>query len=98
MDGRLPRDHVSSAGGVGTARAFVRLFPGVGSLMRRQVVRSTEDLSTDSAGVGLDSCVKFHVSRQHVTARNTSLAHITEVSFAAGVTCFRLVSACNVLC
>ena len=98
MDGRLPCDHVPSAGRVGTAWAFVRLFPCVGSLMRRQVVRSTEDLSTDSAGVGFDSCVKSHVSRQHVTACKTSLAHITEVRFAAGVASFRLVSACYMLC
>ena len=94
----LPCDHVPSAGRVGTAWLFVRLLPGVGSLMRQQVVRPAEDLSTHSAGVGLDSFVKSHVLRQHVTARETLLAHITEVSFAAGVARLGFVSACHVLC
>ena len=54
----------------------------MGPLMCAQMVGSTEDLTTNSAGVGLDPRVESHVPGQHVTARETSLTHVTEISFA----------------
>lgn len=55
-------DHVASASSVRTLRTLVGLFAGVSPLVRRQVIRSREHLTTDAARVRFDARVESHVS------------------------------------
>ena len=50
-----PCDHVPPAGAVGAGRALVGLLPGVGPLVRGQVVRAAEHLS------GASLSPRYHV-------------------------------------
>ena len=94
---RLPGDHVSPAGRVGTGRALVRLLPGVSPLVGGQVVAPAEHLVAHPARVGLEAGVQAHEAGQHVAPGKTAVAYFTEVGLGGGLLFVGLVPGGNVL-
>ena len=84
VSAKVPGDHVSPAGAVGTGGTLVRLLSRVSPLVGGEVVGPAEDLPAHGAGVGLDARVEPHVPGQHVTPGEGSLADFTQVGAAGG--------------